>query len=164
MNLYLIGMMGCGKSTLGRQLAERNRLIFVDLDEEVEHYAHMSVSEIFEKYGEEQFRKLEHDALCEVSVGIGLVVALGGGVPMFENNREVLARTGKCVFIDRSKSDIMSDIDVKDRPLIKDGGFEKLYDDRLATYVNTADFLVKNDDIEGSLQELTEIATNLWDL
>ena len=78
-NIVLCGFMGCGKTTVGRNLARKSGRKFVDMDSYIEEKAGMKVSEIFEKYGENRFRDMEHEACLELADTKGLVIASGGG-------------------------------------------------------------------------------------
>ena len=101
-NIYLIGFMGAGKSTVGRILAERLGMSFVDTDEIVAVRAGRPIPEIFARFGEERFRDLEREAVAEVSRKKGHVVALGGGAPLDERNWRLLKRTGVTVYLRES--------------------------------------------------------------
>ncbi len=161
MNCYLMGMMGCGKSTMARLVADKMGLCFVDLDNVIEQNLNMKIVEVFQKYGEDLFRKKESEMLLDVSLGGSQIVALGGGVPMFKNNVDVLKNTGKCIFIDRAKQDIMSDIEIKSRPLLKDGAFEQLFEKRYPVYVSVADYVVLNKNKTDTVNELVHIVSQL---
>ena len=97
--IFLCGFMGCGKSTVGKILAKKMGCQCVDLDKYIEVTAGMSIPEIFDKYGEEHFRKLETEALAAFA-DIGGVVATGGGALLSEENGKVAKRSGMVVFID----------------------------------------------------------------
>ena len=79
-NIVLCGFMGCGKSTVGKNIARKSGRKFLDMDSYIEEKAGMTVSEIFEKYGEEKFRDMEHDACVELAGLEGLVIASGGKI------------------------------------------------------------------------------------
>ena len=81
MTLVIVGFSGAGKSTVGRKLAERLGMDFVDLDLYIEEKYHSAVPLLFQKYGEPAFRALEYAALCEVLAMDGVVIATGGGAP-----------------------------------------------------------------------------------
>lgn len=98
-NVFLIGMMGVGKSTLGKLLAKKLQYCFFDTDTLVEQCAGMSVAEIFAKDGEANFRQLEHQVLAEVSAYKQLVVATGGGIVLDKLNWSYL-RHGLVVWLD----------------------------------------------------------------
>lgn len=97
--IFLCGFMGCGKSTVGKILAKKMGCQCVDLDKYIEGTAGMSIPKIFDKYGEEHFRKLETEALAAFA-DIGGVVATGGGALLSEQNGEVAKKSGMVVFID----------------------------------------------------------------
>jgi shikimate kinase len=100
MRIYLVGFMAAGKSTVGRALARRLRWPFRDLDREVERRAGKPVPELIEQRGEEAFRALEHEALQLLSARPRAVIATGGGAFCREENRELMKRTGTCVWLD----------------------------------------------------------------
>lgn len=99
MRIYLIGYMGSGKSTLGRGLAKRLNLSFIDMDDYIEERNFRTISQIFKQDGEEGFRKLEEKALLELSEFEDVVIATGGGAPCFFNNIDVIKRTGKSLYL-----------------------------------------------------------------
>ncbi|MBX0291555.1 shikimate kinase [Hymenobacter sp. HSC-4F20] len=100
MRIYLIGMPGAGKTTLGRALATAYRVPFLDLDEEIIRREQRSVSEIFAQDGEEYFRQVEADVLRDViATTPTLVLATGGGTPCFHHNLEVLLETGLTLYL-----------------------------------------------------------------
>lgn len=98
--VYLMGFMGSGKTTLGRALAARFDVArYVDLDEEAERVAGMSVREIFSSRGERYFRELEREALRRCAVERGLIVGCGGGTPCQPGNMELMNSTGLTVLL-----------------------------------------------------------------
>jgi shikimate kinase len=99
MNVFLIGFMGSGKSTLGKMLASDLSLKYIDMDAEIESKHSLSIGEIFSKFGEEVFRKMEHELLLELIKTDNQVISAGGGVPCFHNNMEVMNKGGKSVYI-----------------------------------------------------------------
>ena len=98
-NIVLCGFMGCGKSTVGKNIARKSGRKFLDMDSYIEEKAGMTVSEIFEKYGEEKFRDMEHDACVELAGLEGLVIASGGGAFTFKRNVEAFKGKDKIVFL-----------------------------------------------------------------
>jgi len=107
MRIYILGFMGSGKSTVGKLLAKRLDYTFIDLDEQIESKYKATVSEIFEKYGEERFRIREQKTLLSLPKKENLVVALGGGTPCFHNNIEFIKFSGKSVYL-RTPSKILN--------------------------------------------------------
>ncbi len=100
MRIFLIGFMGCGKSTLGRKLAVALNLSFIDLDTFLEEKYFRTIPQIFEQEGEENFRKKEQSVLQEVSGFDDVIVATGGGAPCFFGNMDLMNSTGYCIFLD----------------------------------------------------------------
>jgi shikimate kinase len=99
-NIYLVGLMGSGKTTIGRVLARRMGRRFVDSDHEIEARTGVRIPTIFELEGETGFRRREAQTIAELSTEIGIVMATGGGAVLRPENREVLARTGWVVYLD----------------------------------------------------------------
>ncbi len=117
---FLIGFMGTGKTTLGRQVAERMGLSFVDLDERIERSSGMSVSEIFDKEGEAGFRRRETQALLElVETPEPTLVATGGGAFTVDANRLLMKSAGVVVWLDVPIGEILARIEGGERPLWK---------------------------------------------
>ena len=99
MNTVIIGMMGAGKSAVGRALAELTGREFVDTDEVVESRAGCSVAELWRRAGERAFRALEAEVVADVAVGTGMVVSVGGGAPLRRGSLEALRRSGRLVWL-----------------------------------------------------------------
>ena len=136
MNVYLTGMPGAGKSTVGKLIAKELGFGFLDLDEEIEKSEGRTIPDIFALHGETAFRDMESRALAGAAKADGLVVATGGGCILREANWEDMKKSGAVVFLDRPLKDILSDIETAHRPLLK-GGAEKLtglYEQRIALY------------------------------
>ncbi|MGV8095695.1 MAG: shikimate kinase [Mangrovibacterium sp.] len=128
MRIYLIGYMGSGKSTLGRELASRLNLSFLDMDQFIEMKYLKTVPEIFRDEGEMQFREKEQACLKEISVMENVVVATGGGAPCFFDNMEIMNSTGCCVFLDVEPGELAERL-IKGnvvRPLIQEKPEEEL--------------------------------------
>lgn len=98
-NIYLVGPMGAGKTTIGRHLAELLERQFVDIDHEIEKRTGAKISWIFEKEGEDGFRARETQVLKDITQNRGLVVATGGGVVTQSENRKVLRGNGIVVYL-----------------------------------------------------------------
>ena len=100
--VFLIGYMGCGKTTLGEVLARQMGLQYVDLDEYIEDLQGMTVVEIFNTLGENRFRELETEALCEVAAMTDVVVGCGGGTPCYGDNMALMNQAGITVWLTTS--------------------------------------------------------------
>lgn len=126
--IYLIGFMGSGKSTFGKKLAKELALPFIDLDKEVEQKAKCSISDIFKYLGEDTFRKMEYDALHELSNREEFVMATGGGTPCYFNNIEYINKKGISIYIELDLLSIFNRLsNAKNiRPTIKDKNEEEL--------------------------------------
>ena len=128
MRIYLIGYMGCGKSTLGRKLSTHLNLQFVDMDHYIEERNYKTIPQIFAEEGEAEFRKKERKALEELSEFHDIVIATGGGAPCFFDNVELMNKTGKTIFLNIDPK-ILADRLLKsktERPLIKGKSREEL--------------------------------------
>lgn len=146
-NIVLCGFMGCGKSTVGKNIARKTGRKFLDMDAYIEEKAEMTVSEIFEKYGESTFRDMEHEACKELSEMKGLIIASGGGAFTFERNSEVFKGKDTIVLLDVPLDVIKYRLrNDKTRPLLqrpdKDQAMEELYNKRLPLYKNASDIVV----------------------
>jgi shikimate kinase len=106
--IFLVGFMGAGKTTLGKALARRMGLSFIDTDNFIENRYHKKVSEIFSLNGEEYFRTVEHTILREISEFENIVVSTGGGLPCFNDNMKLMNRAGITVFLDLSPQALAS--------------------------------------------------------
>jgi len=117
MKLYLIGLMGSGKSVLGKKISQAVQLPFIDLDEVIEKEEGIKVSEIFSSNGEEYFRKIEAAALREQSKAIEFVMATGGGAPCFHDNMDFMNQSGTTIFLNTSIQNILTRMDVQEKKL-----------------------------------------------
>lgn len=106
--IVLVGLMGVGKSTVGRRLAARLGLPFVDADHEIEVAAAMTISEIFEKYGEEYFRDGERRVIARLMDGRAKVIATGGGAFINGDTRALMLRDGLVIWLD-ADIDVLAD-------------------------------------------------------
>ena len=147
MNIYLIGMMGSGKSTVGKTLSEKMHKPFIDLDSEIEKGTGKNISEIFDTDGEEQFRKMETKQLKQYSESI---VACGGGIILKDENREFINGNGATILLTASMEELSHRLsDSGNRPLLADNNTEealtKLWLERQVNYLNTADLTIQTD-------------------
>lgn len=132
LNIVLVGMPGCGKSTVGRIVAEKLSRKFVDTDEEIKLFTGKSPSDIIKAEGEDAFRKIEKLEIWKLSKESGFVIATGGGAVTVEGNRRLLHQNSVVVFIERD----LSLLSTEDRPLSVN--LSNLYEVRLPMYENFA--------------------------
>ncbi|HEV2500652.1 MAG TPA: shikimate kinase [Terriglobia bacterium] len=145
--IYLLGFMGCGKSTVGQLLAREAGWPFIDLDATIEAGQGTTIREIFEKDGEPFFRRIEHAALTEASKTEPAVIALGGGTWVQEANVEFIRRTGGAtVWLDCGLNELRRRCEgITNRPLFRSpSSFAELYSQRVP-YYQLADFRVSTD-------------------
>lgn len=141
-NIVLIGMPGCGKTTLGRMLSKKNGYSFIDIDEMIEHKFDTIIN-LF-KQGEDCFRQKETICAKEASLNENTIIATGGGIVTRDENMKALATNSIIVFIDRSLDNIMLYIENDTRPLLNDGKdkLKDLYVSRYHLYKKYADIII----------------------
>jgi len=142
-NIVLIGMPGCGKTTVGRALAERMGRPFIDTDTVIAEKAGMTIPKIFAAEGEDGFRRRETAALAELGMGSGAVIATGGGCVTRAENYPLLHQNGVIVWIRRNLKNLPTD----GRPLSQSNPLETLYEQRKDKYATFADVVIDSDEI-----------------
>ena len=148
-NIVLIGMPSSGKSTIGKHIARTLSRDFFDSDTEIVKKTGLIISEIFERYGEAEFRNAEKEVIAELSKKSGAVIATGGGVVLDSANVEALKRNGVIVFLNRPIKKLTP---TSDRPLAADyAALERLYSVRLPIYKAAADLEIAAD---GTIEEV----------
>lgn len=150
-SLVLIGLMGCGKSAIGRRLANRLSLPFVDADEEIERVAGMTISDIFAAYGEEHFRDREAKVIRRLLASGPQVLATGGGAFMNPDTRDAIVQRGLSVWLRADLPVLMRRVLKRNtRPLLKTGDPEavmlRLMRERYPVY-SAADITVESRDV-----------------
>ena len=126
-NVILTGFMGTGKSSLGKLLATKLGRPFVDIDKKIEAEQKLSIPKIFERFGEEHFRKLEKVAVKELSERRGLVIATGGGTIKDEENLRLLKNSGVLICLTTEPEEIFNRTARRgERPVLDGGGNERL--------------------------------------
>ncbi len=161
MNIFIVGPMGSGKSTVGKIISDELFLSFLDTDEEIETRTGASIDWIFDLEGEDGFRKRESSILQDMAKRNSIVLSTGGGIILSEENRELLSSRGTVFYLatpisvqlERTAKD-------KDRPLLKNGDPEKiltkLQKDRESLYEAVADHVV-NTENKSSQEVASEI-------
>ena len=152
-NIILVGMPGCGKSTVGNVLAKISSKTFVDCDEEFKKKFGISPAEAIETLGEEKFRQMEHEVTLEIGKLTGCVIATGGGVVTRKENYDPLHQNGKIFFIERP----IELLAIDGRPLSQNRGTKELYSERLPLYLEFSDRIVENQDAEIAAKIIIEI-------
>ncbi|MEM7251537.1 MAG: shikimate kinase AroK [Pseudomonadota bacterium] len=146
-NIYLVGPMGAGKSTVGRQLAKQLRKDFIDCDTEIERRTGASIPLIFEIEGEEGFRRRETTVLAALAERRGVVLATGGGAVLASENREVLSGNGFVIYL-ASPAELLYERTYRDknRPLLQTedplGRLQALVAERDPLYREVADLVM----------------------
>jgi shikimate kinase len=158
MIIYLVGMPGAGKSVVGRELAGRLGVPFIDLDTEIERATGRTVAEIFGAEGEAAFRALEADALVKAGTQDPAVVACGGGVVLEPANRITLRATGVAVYLDVPLEQLRERVrPASDRPLIhEEGDIERLLEQREPLYREFAAHVVDGGGTPGDVAAAIE--------
>lgn len=149
-NIYLVGMMGSGKSVTGKKLAPMLSVEFTDLDDRIERKTGRLIREIFEKEGEPYFREQEAELLKEAAASGPCVVATGGGAVLRPENVKLMRETGKVVYLETSLETLWRRVkEKKDRPLLRNGepkqALARILGEREAFYKTACDFQVNTD-------------------
>ena len=119
-NIYLIGMMGSGKSTVGKNLSEKLNMSVVDIDDDIKAVNEMKMAEIFDNFGEKKFREMESAYFIEKSKQKNNIFSTGGGIILKEENRSVLINNGTTILLEADCNSLLSRIKDSDRPLISE--------------------------------------------
>ncbi len=149
-NIFLIGFMGCGKSSVAAMLHELYQLEVVEMDEVIAQRERRSISEIFAKSGEAYFRQLETDLIAELMTESGKVVSCGGGVVLREENVYMMKESGKIVLLTASPENILKRVESDEsRPILQGKKsveeIRSLMERRRAYYEAAADFVIDTD-------------------
>jgi shikimate kinase len=146
-NIFFVGLMGAGKTTIGKLLAKKFKKTFYDTDHEIEKKLGVKISVIFELEGEEGFRKRETQMIDELSSKKDIILATGGGAVLSAENRALLKERGKVIYLNAKPQHLAKRMAYdKDRPLLQHGNMldtlNQLYKDRHPLYLNVASFVV----------------------
>jgi len=146
-NIFFVGLMGAGKTTIGKLLAKKLKKTFYDTDHEIEKKLGVKVAVIFELEGEEGFRKRETQMIDELSSKKDIILATGGGAVLSAENRALLKERGQVIYLNAKPQNLAKRMAYdKDRPLLQQGNMldtlNQLYKDRHPLYLNVASFVV----------------------
>ena len=152
-NIVLIGMPGCGKTSIGSELAKKMGREFADTDEWIIETTGKSIPAIFAENGEESFREIERKALQTFCKRSGLVIATGGGIVTRCENRSIIRQNGTVIFLDRN----VAELPIAGRPLSEKEGIAALAAARLPLYAKWSDFTVPVRGVEQTAQDIIEM-------
>lgn len=157
MKIYLIGMPGSGKSSLGNKLAEKLNYNFIDMDIYIEQTSGMFIDEIFDAYGEKYFRDLERNVLNDFLNMDNVIIATGGGVIKNKDNKKLM--DGICLYLDVSIEELENRLSKSDieRPLLKKYSVLELYNQRKELYDFFADYKIDNSNLEKRIEKIMEV-------
>lgn len=150
--------MGCGKTTVGKQLAKITGMEYIDIDQYIEQQQQKTISDIFAEYGEDYFRELEHNASKELAKKNGCIISAGGGTLLFDRNITALKENGVILLLDVPLNTIKYRLrnDTK-RPLLqrpdKDKVMEEMYNKRLPLYKKACDYIINANKLPSPVAE-----------
>ena len=171
MRIYLIGFMGSGKSTLGREVASRLHVPFLDTDALVEEREGMSIMDIFIGKGEYYFRDTESDVLHQTDQVPKAIIATGGGLPCFHDNMDWISVHGISVYLEWSLEELKPQLlqDRSDRPLLAAGSEEEAWDwaqklflERKPIYEKAAITIEMESDFHENIKRLEKACSYIW--
>jgi len=148
MNIVLIGMMGCGKSVVGKNLSENLSYNFIDTDNLIEN-KYGKISEIFSNKGEKYFRKLETKIIKSISKTDKTIISTGGGIVLNEKNILYLKRNATIFYLKAKPETLFMRTKGSERPLLQTGGLEKIneiLEKRTSLYEKYSNFTITTDD------------------
>ena len=164
-NLFIIGMMGSWKTTVGKKLAEALDMEFVDTDDAIEEVTEMKISDIFREFGEDRFREMETAFFIEKAKQTGQVFSTGGGIILGSENRKVLKKYGTTFFL-KASTEILTDRihNTTKRPLLTDSNnlqlrLEQIWKERESFYEGSAHHIIDTNNLnsEEVLDEILNI-------
>lgn len=165
-NIFLIGFMGCGKSTMARLLAEETGAELIEMDETIEAEAGMSINEIFEIYGETYFRDLESQLVARIAETGGAIVSCGGGAILRNENVENMKKNGKIIYLSATPETIYERVHLSTQRPLLNGNMNveyiaSLMETRLSRYMEAADITISVD--EKTKQEVVKVLLQFVD-
>lgn len=146
MNIILIGMMGSGKTTVGKKISLKTDFKFIDMDDFIESKYNMKIPDMF-NISEEFFRNRETEVCNDLSELDNCIISCGGGVIKRKENIDLLKQNGVIFYIDRPIDDIAKDVNLSTRPLLKDGPNKlfEIFNERKESYETLCDYRIIND-------------------
>jgi shikimate kinase len=121
MRIFLVGYMLCGKTTVSKKLANKLNFDFIDTDSFIENNVHYTINDIFEKFSQDVFRKIEHNTLLDIIKKDNIIVSTGGGMPCFNDNMQIIKENGISIYLQMNANEIFSRLKLSKhpRPLLK---------------------------------------------
>lgn len=163
MKIFLIGLPGSGKTTLGKKVAEKHGLSFIDLDEEISASEGKSIPQIFSKYGENYFRRKETEILIKIiQKRADFIMATGGGTPCFFSNLQLMKEAGTILFLN-TPLDVIAErlTSEKDtRPLMNKA--TNVLDKLIELFANRSEFYQQAQYTVNDEKDLDEVVTHLY--
>lgn len=166
MMYFLVGMMGCGKSTMGKYVSTKMNIDFVEMDEVIVKTKKMSIEDIFKIKGESKFREYESEVLEQIidkykDNTSKVIISTGGGIILSNNNVMLMRKYGHVIFLDVDAKELFNRIKDSDRPLIKENptfeNFNKLIIKRQHLYIDAANIILTNINKKNTINELLSI-------
>lgn len=166
-SIVFIGLMGAGKTAIGRRVAATLGLAFIDSDHEIETVSRMTIPELFERYGEAEFRALEQRVIARILENGPLVLSTGGGAYMSEQTRKAIADHGVCIWLKADLETLMERVVKKqNRPLLKTADpravMQKLMDERYPVYAKADATVATRQERKEVIAD--EVVAALWSL
>ncbi len=149
-NIFLIGFMGAGKSSIAKELSKKLQMNIVEMDQRIVQEQGMSINEIFEKYGEDHFRDIESQLILDLGNTEPVIVSCGGGVVIRQENSQYMKKSGKVVFLTAKPETIFERVRYsKERPILNGNMNVEFIADlmakRLPLYEAAADVMIHTD-------------------
>ena len=151
-NIILVGMPGCGKTYIGKRLAECLNREFIDIDKEIEKAENITIPEIFSQFGERHFRKTETKVLSEFCKCSSMVISTGGGAVTISENFDIIKQNGIVIWLKRD----LYKLSREGRPLSANADFEQMYKNRAPLYEKYADIIVENNNANLTIANIKE--------